>query len=112
MAIAPTNQQPLNLRASRSAWRKTASATLVSHWHKGFDNLHVSAQEFYAALEEEVWKREVPQIKGLRVVWKEGGLFSAYREYLRIEWRRYIYDLCTAPLGRGTFFSSWLCILP
>lgn len=36
-------------------------------------------------------------------------MLSAAREYLRVEWRRYVYDICTAPAGAGCFFSSWLC---
>jgi uncharacterized YccA/Bax inhibitor family protein len=46
------------------------------------------------------------------VDWKEGGLLSARREYLRVKRGKLSFDVCAAPFGTGFFFSSWLIELP
>jgi len=83
-------------------------AELRSHWNHFFDGLSASSQEFFRSVEEEVKKRNLPDIRVERVDYKEGGIFSAKREYLRIEHREHLFDVCAAPFGTGYFFSWWL----
>ena len=88
---------------------KAASpATVISHWYKLIDGLQASPKEFYASVEAEIRKCQVPVGMISRVDSKEGGIFSALREYLRVERGRHIFDICAAPYGNGFFVSWWL----
>ncbi|MCX6168670.1 MAG: hypothetical protein NTX65_05000 [Ignavibacteriales bacterium] len=83
-----------------------------AHWSHLTEGLQESAQKFYASVEESVKKRQIPDIKLSRIDYKEGGLFSAKREYLRVKWKSYIFDICAAPFGTGFFMSWWLGQIP
>lgn len=85
-----------------------ANLTVLSHWATMVEGMQASPQEFYKQVEESVKKREIPEINISRVTWKEGGVLSADREYLRVMRGRYFYDICAAPFGNGFFFSSWM----
>jgi hypothetical protein len=85
-----------------------ARPEVVSHWHKLLDDQQQSALDFYAAVEEELRRRELPGLRLERVDWHEGGVTSAKREYLRIGRDRLTFDLCAAPYGKGYFFSWWV----
>lgn len=81
---------------------------IVSHWYKSLENFNTSPLEFYASIERAIQSRQIPETKNSRVDWREGGLLSAKREYLRIKRRRLIFDICGAPYGTGFFVSWWL----
>ena len=81
---------------------------VVSNWHTLIDDFNTSGLDFYEAVQEAVNLREVPDVTFDRVIFKEGGLASAKREYLRIERRNVAFDLGAAPYGNGFFFSWWL----
>lgn len=83
------------------------SAEVLSHWHLLIDDFNTSALEFYTSVEAAVAARKVPDITISRVDWKEGGVFSSKREYLRIARGRLTFDICAAPYGASYFFSSW-----
>jgi hypothetical protein len=80
----------------------------LSHWHKLIENFNTSAVEFYASVEQGIQARQVPDTTTSRIDYKESGVFSAKREYLRIKRGRYVFDICAAPFGTGFFFSWWL----
>lgn len=61
---------------------------------------------------EAVHKRQIPGVAFSRVWWKESAFVGAEREYLRVQRGRFVYDICAAPYGSGSFVSSWLCIVP
>lgn len=82
--------------------------TIVAHWATLVENMNTSAQEFYIRVEEAILSRRIPDLNTTRVMWYEGGVLSAQREYLRITRGRYVYDICAAPFGTGYFFSSWM----
>ncbi len=92
--------------------RKTRKAVEYARWSHLFRKSRFSPLEYYAAVEEVMARKRIPELRMGRVTWKERGLFSARREYLRIERGRYVYDICAAPFGVDFFFSSWLVILP
>jgi hypothetical protein len=92
-------------------WRKTKNAEVISHWSKPFGNFFTPPTEFYASVEKAVVAHEIPDLEVSRVTWRESGFLSADREYLRLERKRYIYDICAAPFGKDYFFSSWLVML-
>lgn len=80
---------------------------VLSHWCALVEGMQASPLEFYKQVEEAVKNREIPDIHLERVTWKESGILSAGREYLRVSRGRYLYDICAAPFGNGFFFSSW-----
>jgi hypothetical protein len=84
----------------------------ISHWCKLVENLQASPLEFYAAVEQAIEQRQIPEAERSRIDYQEGGLLSAKREYLRVERREHLIDICGAPFGNGFFFSSWLGAAP
>ena len=81
---------------------------LLSHWSQHFEGLSQSTQGFYETVQKSVEKRKIPDVKFSRIDFKEGGLFSSSREYLRIVRGDLRYDICGAPFGNGFFVSSRL----
>lgn len=82
--------------------------SVVAHWHKLFNDFNTSSDDFYAAVMLAIRQREIPGVKISRVTWKEGGILSPNREYLRVTGERYVFDMCAAPFGTCFFFSSWV----
>lgn len=72
------------------------------------EGLPASPQEFFQSVETAVQNKSVPDTKFSRVDWKEGGIISAKREYLRIKRKDLAFDICGAPFGNGFFVSWWL----
>ena len=88
-------------------------ARVISHWHHYVEDFSTSALDFYAAVEQAIASRELPEVTLSRVEYKEGGLLSAKRQYLRVGREKVAFDLCAAPYGKnGYFFSWWLTELP
>ena len=85
---------------------------IVTHWSALVENFNMAPQEFYALLEQAIQLRQIPECKVGYVAWKERGILSAQRLYIRLVRDRYYYDCCAAPFGTGYFFSSWLCMYP
>ncbi len=91
---------------------KATPSIVFSHWYQLIENLQASPLEFYKAVEQAIERREVPDAERSRVDWREGGLFSAKREYLRVRRKEFIFDICSAPFGNGFFVSWWLGEVP
>ena len=79
-----------------------------SHWNTLVPNFKYSTKDFYKHLTDEIKGHGINRIKTSHVNLKKGGFVSASRLYLRVEWKRYQYDMCCAPFGDGLFLSSWL----
>jgi hypothetical protein len=80
----------------------------LSNWQHLFDQEQFSSKEFYAAVEEGVRKRQLPDVSFSRKNLSEGGIFASRREYLRVSRNEYTFDICCAPFGTGSFISWWL----
>lgn len=90
-----------------------AQATQInSHWSTMIEGLNVSPQQFFQEVEHAVRAKEVPDTVFSRIHWREGGLMSAKREYLRVKRKELVFDICGAPFGNGFFVSWWLGDLP
>lgn len=87
---------------------RSLETPVLSHWHKLVPDFEASALDFYAAVEAAVRAKNIPDVRISRVEYKEGGILSASRLYLRITRRRVAFDICAAPFGQDYFFSSWL----
>jgi len=81
---------------------------VISHWYTLIENFSASSLEFYTSVEAAIQERQVPDCEISRVDWREGGVLSAKREYLRVTRGRYVFDICAAPFGTGFFISWWL----
>lgn len=87
---------------------KTHLADALSHWQKPFDGFQTSALDFFTAVENGLKEREIPDIKMSRVKFKESGVVSAERIYLRVRRKGLVFDIGAAPFGTGYFFSWWM----
>lgn len=85
---------------------------MLSHWHVLFEDFSTSTQDFYRAVQAAIVRRDPPDVSLSRVLFKEGGIGSAEREYLRVARGRVVFDICSAPYGNGHFFSWWLAKVP
>ena len=81
---------------------------VVSHWSKLIEGFQASPLAFYAAVEEALARRQVPETKNSRTDYREAGLLSANREYLHVTRDKLAFDICGAPFGTGFFVSWWL----
>ncbi|HEY5328107.1 MAG TPA: hypothetical protein VIJ27_13980 [Mucilaginibacter sp.] len=84
------------------------STTIHAHQSQHFEDLQMSAREFYALLRGIIEDYQYPDVKCEPVTLSEGGLFSSKREYLRISKSRYHYYVCASPFGKSFFISWWL----
>jgi hypothetical protein len=85
---------------------------VLSHWHRLIEEFQTSPLDFYAAVEAAIERRQIPDRRSVRIDFKEGGLLTARRVYLRIMRDKHSFDICAAPFGTGFFFSWWLTELP
>jgi hypothetical protein len=86
--------------------------TLISHWHKLIEGLQDSPQRVYTLLEQAVIRREMRGTHIFLVSYREGGAFSAQRDYLQVRRKEHVFEICAAPFGSGFFVSWWLSESP
>lgn len=90
-----------------------AEPAIISHWYQLIEGLDHSTQDFYKSLGEGITRRKMPDVgEPWSVKLSQGGMFSASREYLRVQRKEYTFDICAAPFGTGFFVSSWLYYQP
>ena len=92
--------------------RRARPVEFISHTPQLIEGMRFSTQEFYVRLERALAERQIPDLVAKRVIWKEGGVLSPGREYLRIRRERYVLDICAAPFGTGFFVSIWAAERP
>jgi hypothetical protein len=82
------------------------------HWHSLIEGFATSSLDFYELVKAGIAKREIPDLKISQVEWKESGVGSGKRTYLRVSREGLNFDICAAPFGKGYFFSWWLARIP
>jgi hypothetical protein len=82
------------------------------HWHSLIEGFATSSLDFYELVKAGIARREIPDLKISQVEWKESGLGSGKRTYLRVSREGLNFDICAAPFGTGYFFSWWLAKIP
>ncbi len=85
---------------------------VLDRWHAFFDDFQTSSFEFYGMVKQELARRKVPGLTMSDVRWKEGGVLSHERTYLRLTRERWVFDICAAPFGTGYLFSYRFTELP
>lgn len=76
-----------------------------SSWLQYIDGQPFTTQEFYVELEREIREQKIPGILITRIGYPQGGMFSQSRIYLRVQCGDYVFDVCAAPFGKGSFVS-------
>jgi hypothetical protein len=79
----------------------------LSHWHFSVEDFNTSTLDFFAAIETTLLGKLAP-VRPDRIDYHESGVLSAKREYLRVSYGRYSFDIGAAPFGKDFFFSWWL----
>jgi len=80
---------------------------VVSHWHYSIENFNTSTMEFFKAIEATLVIKQAP-VCPERIDYHESGVLSAKREYLRVSYARFSFDIGAAPFGNDFFFSWWM----
>lgn len=91
---------------------KAKKADVLDHWYTLVDQFNIPCKDFYDAIERELTHRKVPDLTISRVMFSEGGLLTANREYLRMKRDWLVFDICAAPFGVSFFFSLRFAELP
>lgn len=79
-------------------------------WQNFYDGFAFSSTEFYLKIKAGLEERKIPNVSIANESFLESHIFSDKREYLRITRSEYVFYVCAAPFGTGTFVSEWLCI--
>ena len=81
-----------------------SSTEVLSNWSTLIENFQASPQKFYEAVTKALDKRQMPGATVSRMNLKEGSVFSASREYLRISCKKdFYFAICGAPVWNGVF---------
>jgi hypothetical protein len=78
------------------------------HWHTLIEDFSTSSLDFYELVKAGIARRQIPDLGISQVTWKQSGLGSGKRVYLRVSREGLNFDICAAPFGTGYFFSWWL----
>lgn len=81
---------------------------MLSEWHHFVGGLAQPSEQFYADVEASVERREIPGLEFRRVEFKEGGMFSAKRQYLRVKRDDLYFDIFGGTFAKGFFISERL----
>ena len=93
---------PIELAVRKLGSRK---ADINSHWMGTASEVHFSADEFCSTLEMAVRAKEWPGVELHRIPYREAGVLSHKREYLRIIRQRHLFDVCASTFGKDYFFT-------
>jgi len=91
---------------------KRREVIVLYHWYALIEQFQTSTQEFYNDIEKELEVRKIPGLEVTRELFREGGLLSDQREYLRLTRERLVFDICAAPFGTGYFFTCRFAEIP
>lgn len=81
---------------------------ILAHWHHSVENIQASTVEFYDSIEHALKAKDVVGLSLDRVEWNEAGVLTAKRLYLRISYRRFVFDVAAFPFGKDFVWSWWL----
>ena len=79
--------------------------TTKGHWQHFYDNIQISTKDFYNQVEQGLRERKITGLSFGQESFLESHILSARRVYLRIEEHEYVFFICAAPFGTGTFVS-------
>lgn len=85
---------------------------ILDHWISFVDDFSFAPQEFYAAIEKTLQEMKVPTMEMSHEEFREGGMLSDKRIYLRMFRERLAIYTCASPFGTGYFFSCRTVYVP
>ncbi len=91
---------------------KRTKSIVKAHWYVPMLDYETDAAAFYTTIETEIKGRSFPGVEVSRLVFKEGGMLSSGREYLRVRRERILFDTGCGPFGNCWYYSCRGCILP
>jgi len=100
---------PIDLVARKLSSRK---ADVYSHSGTLTPDIHFSTQDFYKDLETIIRDKQWPGVDLVRIGYREAGVLSHKREYLRVIRHRHLFDVCASTFGKDYFFSVREAELP
>ncbi len=83
-----------------------------AHWYVPLLKFRSDTVQFYESIEAELAEHQIPEITVERIDFKQAGFFSGKRTYLRLIRERVVLDICSAPFGKGWYFSLRAAELP
>jgi len=84
--------------------------TIKGHWKHFYDNIQFPTTDFYEQVKQGLIERRIEGLQFGKESFLESHILSGRRVYLAIKEHEYIFYICAAPFGTGTFVSWWLCI--
>ncbi len=85
---------------------------VYSQWITPLMEFSSDSIKFYDAIEEGLKAWQVPELVTERIIYKDGGLLSAGREYLRVRREALVFDIVSAKFGASWWwFSSRSAVL-
>jgi len=82
------------------------TSTLHSVTYQHFENLQLSAQDFYETLKTTIGQYQFPDVRCEIRTLSDNGWFESKRLYLQVKFHSFTYNICAAPFGKN-FFISW-----
>jgi len=76
-----------------------------SQWSVLVSDFDTSTNAFYDLIRKAIEEKRVPDVEISEIEFREGGLLSARRRYLRLRREYHVFDICSAPYGTSWFFS-------
>lgn len=79
--------------------------TIHSTTYQHFENLQLSAQDFYVQVQSAITVYQFPEVTCVVSALSDNGWFASRREYLQVKYHSFTYNICAAPFGKNFFFS-------
>ena len=80
---------------------------VLQRWSILIEGLDISAEEFYADIEERFLEKEIEGIEIIATSQSEFAGLGNKRLYLRIKQREMLYDVCGMPYGKNIFYAGY-----
>lgn len=87
-------------------------AEVLEHWFGTVDAFSMPSSEFYDSAKARIGELKIPGLQMDTVDFREGGVVSDKRTYLRMLRGRLVFDVCAAPFGTRFFFSCRMAYIP
>lgn len=79
------------------------SPSIIEHWHSQYEDLQLSTDDFYKAIEATLKKKAFPDVTVERVTLHESSWISGKRVYLNVRRFEYEFVICGAPWQKLLF---------
>lgn len=82
---------------------------ILAHWSYLVRGLQYDPARFYEILQGKIESEKIKGVKMKTAVLTQKGMLSRKRDYLRVQYDNFVFDVCGAPFGeKNFFFSYWM----